>query len=147
MAFDLSVAEKWLDDTLSADSAIAGLVGTNVFLVQAPQGSPMPYLIIAYQAGADVNAIGSRAVAQPVFLVKAVGKHSDLPALRILADRIDALLQDTKVVTAGYQLRVQRETPVHYPEVNEGVEYRHMGGMYRCWVSPASDIGFGVVLP
>ena len=137
MAFDLSICEKWLSDTLSASMDIAALVGARVYLVQAPQGVAKPYITIAYSAGSDVNAIGSRAIAQPLYIVKAIGAHEDLHTLRVLADWIDALLQDTKVVVSGYQIRVQRESPLHYPEFSEGIEYRHVGGMYRCWVSPA----------
>jgi hypothetical protein len=138
VALDFSITEKWLDDTLSADSVIAGLIGNRVYLTQAPQGIPMPYIVVVFQGGPDVNTFGSRALAQPLMLVKGVGKHSDLPALRVLADRIDALLQDTRVVVSGYQIRVQREAPVAYPEFNEGLEFRHLGGMYRCWVSLAA---------
>jgi hypothetical protein len=138
MAFDLSVTELWLQATIEADATVAGLIAAEVFLIEAPQGTPMPYIVIAFQAGDDVNTFGSRGLAQPLFLAKAVGKREQLPILRQLADRIDNLLQDTKVVTSGFQIRIQRETPVRYPEFNtSGIEYTHIGGMYRCWVSPA----------
>lgn len=138
MALETTIVEAWLYQLLTADTAIAALIGSAVYSSVAPQGAPKLYIVLGYQGGSDENAIGTRALAQPLYQVKAVGRHSDIATLRALADRIDALLQDTRVVTAGYQIRVQREGIIRNPEFDEGVEYQNLGGMYRCWVSLAA---------
>jgi len=138
VALETVIVEKWMIDLMLADAAIGALIGTDIYPIVAPQGLKRPFMLVIYQQGSDINSIGERSLAQPLFQVKMVGRHQDVATLRAGANRIDALLQDKRVVVAGYQIRVQREMEIRTPDFGTGVEYENMGGMYRCWVSLAA---------
>lgn len=139
MAFEISIVEKFIFDTLVADATIAGLIERRVYQMRAPRAAVRPFVIISYVTGSDVNTFGARGLAQPLFDVKVSGTHEVIAALRAVAGRVDALLQDAKAVTAsGWHIRIQREAPIRQPEDSDGVEYHNLGGQYRCWISPAS---------
>lgn len=135
MALESLVVEKWMQSLFSGDATISGLIGDSIFLREAPQSATAPYMVISLLQGEDVNGLGERGVAQPLFFVRAIGKRGNLATMRALANRSDDLLQDAHVTADGYRINVKREQISEPPEFNDGVEYQSIGGMYRCRTS------------
>jgi hypothetical protein len=129
------VAEQWLVEKLRDDAAVAALVGQRIYSELAPQGAAMPYIVVQNQASVDVLGVGSqRILTELVFVVRAVGRGASYAGLAPIADAIDAALHLASGATAnGTVLGCRREEPFRRPEVTSGVQYRHLGGIYRVW--------------
>lgn len=132
MTETLTIAE-WLYGRLVADPQLAALVGDRVFSYVAPAGSTYPLVLFSLQGGHDVSALGAaRVMMSCTVLVKAVDKGSTFARLRPIASRLDQLLQGASgQVWSGSVLMCVREQPIEYVEVDDGVEWRHLGGLYR----------------
>lgn len=143
---ELSIAESWIYQVLAADSALDTLAGGSVenriWPGIAPAGTPEPYIILAYQGGRDVNALGNqlaRILTRPQYQVVAMGPEITLGTLDPWAARIDeclhgksgTLLDDDLVTVLGRVYSCIRERPFTLPETVEGRQYRRLGGLYR----------------
>lgn len=119
----------WLYDTLSANGAIATVVGGRIYRNVAPAGATFPYIVMQYVSGTDVYAMGGvRVVSSVVVIVKAVGPVSQYAALASLADAIDAAISGA--VNGRSVLSCLRLTALDYEEEYSGVRYHHIGGQY-----------------
>ena len=126
---ELTRATQWLYTTL-----IGGLVASRVYEGIAPAGTDGPYIVYSLQSpGNDVIVVGgARITATPLFLVKAVAKVKSWSTLAPIADQIDTRLHDASgTVTGGVILSSMREQPFSLIEVTDGVQYQHLGGLYR----------------
>lgn len=125
--------DEWLYTLLSADTELNAVVDDRVYGYVAPQGAAMPFVLFAYQGGRDVRGVGpSRIMASALYQVKVVGEGASFSGLEAIADRLDALLQGASgSVTDGAVLMCVREQPIVYVEVDNGVQYRHLGGLWR----------------
>jgi len=125
--------EQWLYRVLSQDMTLGDMVGGRIYAYVAPQDAPFPFILISHQAGHDVRGVGpARVMVSLVYQVKVVGQGGSFAPLQPIADRIDALLQGASgAVVDGQVLMCVREQPVAYVEVDDGVQYRHLGGLYR----------------
>lgn len=130
---ELPRIEQWLYATLSADAELVALVGSRIHAYEAPQGTAMPFVIYSYQGGHDVRGVGpGRIMVSALYQVKVVGQGTSVVGLAPIADRLDALLQAASgTVTDGAVWACVREQPLAYPETDNGVQYRHLGGLYR----------------
>lgn len=134
---ETGLAELYLYGRLHGDATLLGLATGGVHRGVAPEGQPMPYVVYSYHGGAggsgagDVEAVGAiRVMVVAPYVVKAVGLNTD-GNLQGIADRIDALLHDTVgTVTGGRVLACARDDVVQYLETKNGVNYRHLGGIY-----------------
>jgi hypothetical protein len=65
--------------------------------------------------------------------VKAVAQTATWNDVESIAERIDTLLQQphTVITRARGSLTCIRESIISYPEVNDGVQYRHLGAIWR----------------
>lgn len=131
-------AEAWLYGLLTGDTALAALVDSRVYSGAAPQGATLPCVIINHQSGRDVLGVGTvRVMSRLAYLVKAVGRCQSYLALEPIADRIDAVLHGASGAVAGIEgagaelLACTRTMTVAYAEMDEGVQYRHLGGLYQ----------------
>ena len=127
--------EQWLYEVLSGDSALAAAVGGRIYAYLAPPEAGTPFVVFAYQSGADTVAIGmSRVLTAALYQVKVVGTGWSSAPLQPIADRIDAVLQAASgSVVDGQILGCTREQPISYVEATDGVVYRHLGGLYRIY--------------
>lgn len=92
------------------------------------------YPIISFELymARDVNGVGtSRIITNGVWLVRAIGATEAYSALASIADRVDTLMQGA---SSGGVLGCIREEPFEFEEVIDGVQYRHLGGLYRIFV-------------
>jgi hypothetical protein len=131
-------AEQWLYGLLSSDAGAGGvntLVGGRIYAYLAPLGAPFPLVVFSHQGGHDVRGVGPmRVMASMVYQVKVIGEGTavNFGAVKVIADRIDALLQGASgVVVDGQVLSCVREQGISYVE-NRGADvYSHLGGLYR----------------
>jgi hypothetical protein len=135
------IAEQWLVGVLLGDAEVAALVGERVYSELAPQGAVMPYVTIQNQASVDVLGVGSRRImSELVYVVRAVGRGASYVGLAPIADAIDRVLHLSRGETEeGWVLGCRREQPFRRPEVTSGVQYRHLGGLYRLWVQEKDE--------
>lgn len=125
--------EAWLDGLLKGDSTLNTAVGGRIYGYLAPQDAAVPYVIYSYQRGHDVFGVGTaRIMAHTAYQVKVVGQTKSFVALETIANRLDIVLQGASgSVVDGEILACVREQPISYVETDSGVQYRHLGGLYR----------------
>lgn len=146
---ELWIAEAWIYQVLRDDPTLEALLpGTNDATIWpgiAPTGTPEPYVILAFQGGADVRGLGNRTArifSSFLYQVTAYGPYSTLGRLAPIAKRIDELLDgksgeildDDETTVLGTVLSCVRERPLTLPEVAGGKQYRRLGGVYRIQV-------------
>ncbi len=116
----------------TATGTLGQLGATGVYRMVASQGSAEPYIVFNQQAGTDSYTFSARDSRSLLYQIKAVGKGSSALVPSQMSDRIDALLTDKSLGVSGWtQMRVRRESDVEYVEIENGVQYHHLGGLYR----------------
>ena len=130
---EIARALEWIYDTLAADVTLAGLVGTRIYDGVAPQGAAFPFLVFSHLGGSDTLGVGTfRALNSGLFQVKAVTESQSYVSATAIADRADEVLQGAAGSKNGATIAsCQREQPLMQLEQNAGIEYRHVGGLYR----------------
>lgn len=134
---ETTLVESWLYSRLSTDAALAAEVGNRIYAYVAPARTATPYVVFSAQSpGFDVMGVGTaRVMLNCLYQVKVVVQDASFSGAKKAADRIDELLHGATGTPAGGQvLGCVREGPLAYAEVSDGVEYRHLGGLYRIWV-------------
>lgn len=126
---------QWIYETLSGDATIASLVGTRIYEGLAPQGAALPFVVFQFMAGADVVAVGAvRVMNSGLYQVKAICQGESYSPAAAIADRIDTLLQGANgSVSDGVIYGCTREQPLTLIEQEHGIQYRHVGGLYRVY--------------
>jgi hypothetical protein len=129
------VVETWPAEQfiLAALSAAPAVAGGRIYQGIAPQGSAFPYVVYQFQGGADLDTLRVvRVWADLVYLVKAVTNASGFAPVRAIANEVDARLHGASgAATDGYVDACVREQPFQLTEADGGVNYRHLGGVYR----------------
>lgn len=130
----VEIADTWLYATLSGDSALAVLVGDRISGTLSGEPLATPYVTFLCQSTLDVNGVGgARISTDNLYAVKAVAQASSWDDVVPIANRISALLHrpNQVVTTAAGSLTSVRQNLIQYPEVDEGVQYRHLGAVFR----------------
>lgn len=125
---------------LAGDTTLNGLLGTppsgyskSIFHQQAPAGAAYPLIVFQKQAGNPTEAFGvPSAFEREIWLVKAIDESASADNAEAAAARITVLLNDASLSISGSTLLyIRRESDVEYPEVTDGVQYRHVGSLFR----------------
>jgi hypothetical protein len=133
MANESGTAARWIVQTLKADATIVAAVGAKVFDTQAPQGTVAPYILVEEYRSNDIMGVGPiRFKADLQYIVKYVKQTQSFVEMEPVAERIDALLHVGSGAPSGGGtiLACQRVRTLKYSEPDEGLEYRHLGGIY-----------------
>lgn len=132
MAEETIVADTWLYETLTGDSALMAEV-TGVHSTSRTRDSELPAVVFEWLAGTDVMYVnGIRVWHSGVWIVKAVDVTSSWTDVQTAAERIDALLhRQSGSPTGGTVFTATREAPFRSAYTNEGVSYRELGGRFR----------------
>lgn len=134
--------DRWVDGRLKANTDFntinAGLAG-RVFNMFAPTGTTYPFII--YQAQSpprDVRGVGTaRVMVDSLYIVKAVAQASTFNALSAIAAEIDQVMtvatgeNITTPAGNGLLLASVRDDQFSLVELEQGKQYRHLGGLYR----------------
>jgi hypothetical protein len=134
----VGVIEPWLYDLLSTDSEIVDLVGESVSGTLSGELLATPYVTFLLQDHGDIQGVGGiEIMGDCLYMVKAVDRASGWDTVGPIAARIHALLHrpHTNITIPNGSLTTIRERIIQYPEVNEGIQFRHLGGIYRIQAS------------
>ena len=130
------VAERFIATKLLADGQLTAIVGQRVYAYLAPAGATFPYVVFQLQAPSqDVRGVGPvRVMSDLLYAVKVIGKDQAFSALEAAANRITSVLHAASgAVTGGTVVACVREYPLSYLEIDSGVIYRHLGGIFRVY--------------
>lgn len=134
---ETTIVDQWVTATLTGDTATTDLLadGANgVHADIAPPGAGHPLIVFQFQGGFDVRGAGPhRIMLSGLWLIRAIGECRDYLQIKPIADRIDALFQGTDgTADGGFVFSSVREQPFRLAEHDDGHDYRHLGGIYRC---------------
>lgn len=130
---ELITGTNWIHDVLAADATIISAVGARIYDSLAPKGSAFPYILIQVtDTGADLMVVDANRVwTESLWLVRVIGQIGSFSTLETIDDRIDTLLHRQ---SGGNVLACVREQPFVFTETLDGIQYRHLGGIYRLYV-------------
>lgn len=140
MSTSLGAAE-WIYATLKANGTlcadVGGTVSPRIYHDVIPQSAALPAVVYQIMASRDENAVGGRGLTVQQWQVKAVGQGPSYSALRNITDQIDASLNYKfgTATTAGVVVGCSRSEEVMYGESGNGIEYRHLGGIYQIYAA------------
>ena len=134
MTTEVVKAETWLYGVLHGDAQLCALINSQVYAYVAPESASYPFVVYHQQAASDVGGVGPVIIAASLlYTVKAVTVGRSYSALDPIAARIHTLLH---AQGGGNIIACVRESVFSLPEVDGGIEYRHLGGIYRIMVAP-----------
>lgn len=125
---------------LAGDTTLNNLLGTpapgytkNIYHQEAPAGAAFPLVIINKQSGTPTEAFTDpSAMETDIWLVKAVDRNTSADTAEAVSARAAVLLNDAALTISGATtLYLRRQSDVEYPEVTDGVTYRHVGSLFR----------------
>jgi uncharacterized protein DUF3168 len=111
----------------------------SIFYEQAPATATFPYVLFSKSAGTPTYAFGGSKAAldEDVWLVKGIDRNTTADIADAIADRLNSLLTDAALSISGANHKyLRRMSDVTYPEVTDGVQYRHAGALYRLITEP-----------
>lgn len=131
---------RWVWSTLTNDTALQDLLG-------GPQGiqgrvkegtydgAADTWVVYTLLEPQDVKGVGLIHVMSRVqFQVKVVGKGASYTPLVPIYQRVHELLEgrtNQEPAQGGLILTAERVSGVQFPERANGIEYRHLGGLYE----------------
>lgn len=130
---EIITADEWLYATLSGDATLIAAVGTRIYGHVAPNSATFPLIIFApVDNPTDLMVVNAKRVwSDGTWQVKVVSETQSLAGLEAIADRIDTLLHRQ---SGSGVVACVRQGPLSYIEIVDGVQYRHLGGLYRIQV-------------
>lgn len=137
---EVTRAAKWLYSRLAADGVLAAAAPGGIHEHPAPPGTASPLITYQLQAPVDVKVVPDKRVwAEMVYLVRAIGQGRSYVVLEAAADRLDVLLDRADGATSDARvISCTRDSAYALSEERNGVEYRHLGGLFRLLVQPSS---------
>ena len=124
---------------LSGDSTLTAMLGTpapgyakSIYYGKAPSGAGFPYIIFNKQSRVRNYALSAKTFDRDVWLIKAVDRSDSADVADNIVSRLETLLTDATLSISGKTVSYLRpEGDVDYPEVVDGVTYRHAGTLFR----------------
>lgn len=132
-------AMEWVYATLTASQELADALGVpleglgdRVWPDPAPSGTPTPFVVYSASEALDVPAFGPapRIHSTVPLTVKGIDQARGYDALAPVARALYAALVSRVgdgLADGGTMLTASRVGTVQYPEVGDGIEYRHLG--------------------
>lgn len=129
-------ADQWFKAALAAMT----LVGSppRVWNGKAPQKPETPYVVYMVSDNRLIQFMDRQRVgARPTYTVKAVDRYTGLSSLARIVEEFDALIQGQGGQSYdGVQIyRWIGVSTISYPEIDENIEYYHMGVTYEGFLS------------
>jgi hypothetical protein len=136
---EVLTAQAWIDDLLEGDTALMADATGGVWDGPADTGTPYP--IVRYESLSTrivgTATGGGEVMLNSLWLVRGVIDGNSYAPLLGIAERIQALLagSETTVTSLGTIESCVREEAFQQAEETGGKQYRHLGGIYRVYVS------------
>lgn len=135
----VDLIEPWIYASLLADEngsdGVVDLVGVNSISGTLSVGDlEPPYVTFLNQDSRDITGNAGLIISTSnLYAIKAVARTGSWDDVRPIAARIKALfhLPGRVVTLAEGSLTSTREILINYAEVTEGVQYRHLGAVFR----------------
>lgn len=129
------IIDPWLVAVLSADSTITTTVGTRLASSLSGEVLDPPYIVWEIPSTRSIRGVGGVLLdTDSLVNIKVVAQGTSYGVASALRARMKALL-DEKDATVSTPIAASLssfwETNFRYPEVTEGVPYRHVGAAYR----------------
>lgn len=139
---------RWVYQTLSTDAALAAAVGVTLAALPtqigegtAPSTSDpaKPWIVFTVTESLDVKTVGMiQVMAHARIQVRATVRGNSYGPLVAVYQRIHQLLEakanQAPTGFTGMVLTCERVSSVQYPENDQGIQYRHLGGLYDTFV-------------
>lgn len=125
----LNAASVWTFNKLTAQTP-----GMEIWPDHVGESGVFPAVVYDLEPGSDLVGNGAvRVWTRFMLTVRAIDRVSDYYPLRTVADKIDLALDGKSGERVeGYVVySCVRTGPFRLPEVDEGVEYRSLGGIYK----------------
>lgn len=131
---------RWLFSRLTEDPDLQALAGGKTALQERTKEGTYPgtapwWIVFTILEPQDVKGVGMVQIMSRVqFQVKAVAKSASYAPIVPVYQRMNALLeaqQAQEPAQGGLILTCERVSGVQYPERADGIEYRHLGGLYE----------------
>lgn len=130
----IDIADAWLYATLSADTQLMDLVDGRITGTLGAVTLAAPYVHFMLSSTLDVNGVGgARISTDNLYIAKGVSQGSTWDDVSPIARRIDYLIHrpNSVMMQGSGSLSCIRERILQVPEVDGGLQYRHLGGYYR----------------
>jgi hypothetical protein len=131
----VDIVEKWLWDTISNDSILISLVPVDSIAgTLAPDLMDPPYVAWLCQSAIDIKGNAGQTISvDTLYEVKTVAQSSSWNEVTPIARRLKEMLHrpGEVITTPDGSLSCVHDRIIQYPEVDGGVQYRHLGGIYR----------------
>lgn len=139
--FDLWIEQQLATKAVELDAIAPGL-STRVFSDVAPPGTLYPFIVFQCQdPPRDVRGVGvSRVMVDTLYVVKAVSQTTTYAPLAPIAKVIDAAMTSSagSAVEDGLVLASVRDNQFALTEIENGTQYRHLGGAYKMQAQAAA---------
>lgn len=131
---------RWVYGTLTSDPTLQGLLGGAQGIQQRVKegvydGAEPTWVVYTILEPQDVKGVGLIHVMSRVqFQIKVVGKGASYTPLVPIYQRVHELLEgrtNQEPAQGGIVLTAERVSGVQFPERANGIEYRHLGGLYE----------------
>lgn len=134
--------QEWAVVALAASPELAEALGVDQDQVAVriwdsvpPPDAALPYILVQAVEPRDVGGVGMAEVfAVGLLTAKAVDRAESYDTLSPVANAIHKTLHGATNVTVsggGLMLSSRRIRAISYPEQTQGIEYRHLGGLYE----------------
>lgn len=111
---------------------------TAIYNRLAPTTAVYPVVVFNQQVGMTEWTFDEEAWRRNTYQVKAITPGHSAQVADMASERFDVLFNDKPLELDGYEcLRLRRVQDVSYPEMDKGMIYHHVGGLYRIDVERA----------
>ena len=136
------VAESWLFATLRANAGLTALLAAGtagIYSEIIPQAASLPAVVFFVNYASDLNTAGPARIQTTLeYVVKAVTKAEGYGVANAIDAQLDARLQaGSGAPSGGFVWGCMRIQPLRFMELDNGVQYRHAGGIYRLYAQTA----------
>lgn len=128
--------EKWLYATLTGNAGIASTVAGRVFRAPAPAEQPEPLIVFDQNANAD-SLMGSthHVLTTADYVVRVITRGESFASAYPIAALCNDALHGRVGTADGRTMACVRVSTVSYTEVDNGIRFNHLGGLYRITIS------------
>lgn len=135
MTETIDLIEPWIYGQLQ-DSALLTLIGGvgHISGTLSVDELPSPYVTFLMQSSRDIQGNAGQIISTDnLYMIKAVAATASWDDVAPIATILTSLfhLPNTVINVTGGSMTSTRENIIQYPEITEGVQYRHLGAVYR----------------
>lgn len=139
---------RWITEQLSDDAALAVAIGVTVENLPDQMGEGVapaesdptkPWIVFTVIEPRDIKVVGGiQVMAQTQVQVRCTTKGDSYAPLIPVYQRVHTLLEGQRLQAPtghdGLVLSCERVSGIQYPENAQGIQYRHLGGLYDTYV-------------